>query len=188
MAVPASKDELLAAIEVTFAQLSYDLDRVPTGYAREPVLNGHAKDTMMSPADLVAYLIGWNQQVLTWHSRRDASLPDEFPAPGIGWNELGRVAQRYYAEHHDDGWVTLREQFVEVKGQIVSLIQAHSTEELYGEPWYGKWTMGRMISFNTSSPYTNARRRIHAWLRTIEPAATAPKHSNASANPRTLHS
>ncbi|WP_353959734.1 ClbS/DfsB family four-helix bundle protein [Corynebacterium atrinae] len=26
------------------------------------------------------------------------------------------------------------------------------------QPWYGKWTMGRMISFNTSSPYADARR------------------------------
>ena len=102
MAVPTSKDELLAAIEKTFAQLSGDLDRVPPAAVRQPVLDGHVKDTMMSPADLVAYLVGSNQQVLTLHRRRAAGLPDEFPAPGIKWNELGLLAQRYYSEHHDD--------------------------------------------------------------------------------------
>lgn len=84
MAIPTSKDELLAAIEKTFTQLSGDLDRVPPDAARQPVLKGHVKDTMMSPADLVAYLVGWNQQVLTWHRRRAAGLPDEFPAPESG--------------------------------------------------------------------------------------------------------
>ena len=42
MAVPATKDELLAAIEKTFTELSGDLDRVPPTSAREPTLPGHA--------------------------------------------------------------------------------------------------------------------------------------------------
>ncbi|SER13779.1 hypothetical protein SAMN04488583_4430 [Mycobacterium sp. 88mf] len=167
MAVPASKGELLSAIEKTFTQLSGDLDRVPPEAAREPVLEGHVKNTMMSPADLVAYLIGWNQQVLTWHRCRAAGLPDQLPAPGIKWNELGLLAQRYYAEHQNDSWDSLRTQLVDAKNRIVTLIQSYSNDDLYGEPWYGKWTMGRMISFNTSSPYTNARGRIRAWLATL---------------------
>ncbi len=167
MAVPASQEELLAAIETTFTRLSEDLDRIPIDAVRMPVLDGHVTGTTISPADLLAYLIGWNQQVLTWHRRRAAGLPDEFPAPGIAWNELGLLAQRYYAEHRDDSWERLRAQLVEAKTRIVELIGGYSEEELYGAPWYGKWTMGRMISLNTSSPYTNARGRIRAWLRTL---------------------
>ncbi|MFE3838233.1 ClbS/DfsB family four-helix bundle protein [Pseudogemmobacter sonorensis] len=33
------------------------------------------------------------------------------------------------------------------------------------QPWYGKWTKGRMIQFNSTSPYANARGRIRKWLR-----------------------
>ncbi|EQB9714967.1 ClbS/DfsB family four-helix bundle protein, partial [Yersinia enterocolitica] len=29
-----------------------------------------------------------------------------------------------------------------------------------------KWTMGRMIQFNTASPYANARGRLRKWLKT----------------------
>ncbi|ROR72346.1 ClbS/DfsB family four-helix bundle protein [Bogoriella caseilytica] len=166
MAVPATKDELLTAIEKTFAQLDHDLDRVPPAAAREPVLEGQVKDTMMSPADLLAYLIGWNRQVLIWHQRRAGGLPDELPAPGLAWNELGLLAQRFYGDHADDGWEELRLQFREAKDDVVALVEGYSDDELYGAPWYGKWTMGRMISFNTSSPYANARRRLRAWLRT----------------------
>lgn len=165
MSVPASKEDLLAAIEKTFAQLEQDLDRVPAEAARQLVLEGHAKDTVMSPADLVAYLIGWNQQVLTWHLRRAEGLPDEFPAAGIKWNELDLLAQRFYAEHAEESWEELRRQLRDAKEAIIALIERYSDAELYGGPWYGKWTMGRMISFNTSSPYANARRRVRSWLR-----------------------
>ncbi len=84
-----------------------------------------------------------------------------------GWNELGLLAQRYYAEHEDESWDELRKQLRDGKDAIVNLIQGYSDAELYGRPWYGKWTMGRMISFNTSSPYANARGRIRRWLRTL---------------------
>ncbi|MGI1213336.1 ClbS/DfsB family four-helix bundle protein [Escherichia coli] len=32
-------------------------------------------------------------------------------------------------------------------------------------PWFKKWTMGRMISFNTSSPYANANGRLRKWAK-----------------------
>ena len=166
MSVPTSKNELLAAIETTFAKLQVDLDRVPVEVARDRTLDGHATATTMSPADLLAYLIGWNRQVLTWHERRAASLPDEFPAPGFAWNQLGLLAQHYYAEHEGESWYELRDEFTTGKERIVALVERCSDDALYGAPWYGRWTMGRMISLNTASPYANARRRLRAWLRT----------------------
>lgn len=168
MPVPSSKAELLVAIEKTFTALDATLDQVPAELAREPVLTGHVKETMMSPADLVAYLIGWNEQVLTWHERRLANLPDELPSAGIKWNELGLLAQRYYATYQDESWTELRAHLLGAKNRLVSLVQGYTDDELYGGQWYGKWTMGRMISFNTSSPYTNARGRVRSWLKTLQ--------------------
>ncbi|MCG8400066.1 MAG: ClbS/DfsB family four-helix bundle protein, partial [Firmicutes bacterium] len=42
-------------------------------------------------------------------------------------------------------------------------IEKKDNIQLYGTPWYEKWTMGRMIQLNTSSPYKNARNRIRKW-------------------------
>lgn len=42
-------------------------------------------------------------------------------------------------------------------------IEQKSNSELYEVAWYEKWTLGRMIQFNTASPYTNARGRIRKW-------------------------
>lgn len=35
--------------------------------------------------------------------------------------------------------------------------------KLYEVTWYEKWTLGRMIQFNTSSAYLNAKNRIRKW-------------------------
>ncbi|MBS3182387.1 ClbS/DfsB family four-helix bundle protein [Leucobacter sp. Marseille-Q4368] len=165
MGVPSSKVELLEAIESSFCKLQKEFDRVPVEAARNQVLPGHNKGTIMSPADLLAYLVGWGNQVMAWHQRREAGLSDEFPAAGIKWNELGLLAERYYAEHDTDSWASLRSQLVSSKECIIDLVKSHSDRELYGTSWYGKWTKGRMISLNTSSPYANARGRLRAWLR-----------------------
>lgn len=165
MAVPQSKDELLDAIEDGYIKLVRDLERVPEDQAGEASLSGHKADTMMSPADLVAYLVGWNELVLSWHEQRARGDETEFPAPGYTWNQLGDLAQQFYRDYADLSWAELLERFDQAKAGITSLIEGLSNEELYGEPWYGKYTAGRMIQFNTSSPYANARRRIRAWLR-----------------------
>lgn len=47
--------------------------------------------------------------------------------------------------------------------QILELIDSKTNKDLYETAWYEKWTLGRMIQFNTASPYTNARGRIRKW-------------------------
>lgn len=51
----------------------------------------------------------------------------------------------------------------ETVDKILILIEQKSENELYGMVWYEKWTLGRMIQFNTSSPYTNTTARIRKW-------------------------
>ncbi|KFI24545.1 hypothetical protein CG51_17830 [Haematobacter missouriensis] len=165
MAVPSSKAELLAAIATTFDRLTADLARVPTDRVREDSLVGHAAGTMMSPADLVAYLIGWNDLVLKWLDRDDRGERVDFPEAGFKWNELGLLAQKFYRDHEALDWTSLLARLNEVRTRLVDTISARPDAELYGGPWYGKWTKGRMIQFNTSSPYANARVRIRKWLK-----------------------
>lgn len=165
MNIPTSKAELLEAICTQFDKLITDLAKVPICRGREKTLEGHAAGTTMSPADLVAYLLGWNELVLKWLERDDQGLPVDFPEIGFKWNELGRLAQKFYQDYHDLSYPQLLNALEQVKQRLVDNIAARSNEELYGRAWYGKWTKGRMIQFNTSSPYANARGRIRKWLK-----------------------
>ncbi|MBU8543502.1 ClbS/DfsB family four-helix bundle protein [Roseomonas sp. CGMCC 1.13459] len=162
MAVPTSKVELLAAITTTFEKLMADLAKVRPDRAGEATMKGHADGTTMSPADLVAYLIGWNELVLKWLDRDDRDEPVDYPEAGFKWNQLGVLAQKFYADYNAMPWHELLARLEDAKAGLIATITVRSDEELYGSAWYGKWTKGRMIQFNTSSAYANARARIRA--------------------------
>ena len=163
MAVPTSKDALLEAIHSSYAKLMKDLSTVPADRTGERTLEGHVRDTQMSVHDLVAYLTGWNELVLKWHAGREAGAPVDFPETGYKWNQLGQLAQKFYADYADLPFPRLLERFATAKDHRVDLIERHDDSALYGEPWYENYTMGRMIQFNTSSPYANARGRLRKW-------------------------
>jgi len=165
VAVPQNKIELLSAIDKNFNELLKELKAVPWAIVDECSMKGHAKDTQMSVANLAAYLIGWNELVLKWLGKSGTEEPIDFPETGFNWNELDRLAQKFYRDYETVSYPQLLDRLETVKCRIVSEIKARKDDELYGRPWYRKWTMGRMIQFNTSSPYANARRRVRKWMK-----------------------
>ena len=165
MAIPRDRDGLLAAIRLEFGKLTKTLAEVPPAHVHERSMEGHAKGTRMSPFDLVAYLTGWNELVLKWLERDAAGKAIDFPETGFKWNELGRLAGKFYADYEAIAYPALLERLHAANGRIVAFLERTDDAALYGRPWYGKWTMGRMIQFNTSSPYANARGRLRKWLK-----------------------
>ncbi|WP_244192550.1 ClbS/DfsB family four-helix bundle protein [Dietzia lutea] len=165
VAIPRGRDELLGALAESYDRLAADLARVPASRAREASLPGHRAGARMSPADLVAYLVGWSELVLSWHADRRAGIEPDLPAQGYSWNELGELAQKFYADHAEDSWPDLLGGFAAAKDHIVALVDGLDDTELYGAPWYRTYTAGRMIQLNTVSPWRNARGRLRAWLR-----------------------
>ncbi|WP_312692633.1 ClbS/DfsB family four-helix bundle protein [Kosakonia sp.] len=166
MAVPQSKNELLASMTKSWLSLQKKLDRLPTETVFTPLLEGHAAGTRMSPANLVSYLLGWGEQVLYWHQQEAAGEEIDFPATGFKWSELGRLAQKYYHDYAEiTDWLILRAKLEQCYQALVTLVEGYSNEALYLQPWYGKWTRGRMIQFNTASPWKNAASRLNTLLK-----------------------
>ena len=165
MAIPTSKLELLEAIAERFSKLDQALDAVPVDRADEASMEGHAKGTLMSPNNLVSYLIGWNELVLKWLEQDANGVAIDFPEAGYKWNELGALAQKFYADLSGRTFDENRARLATVKDRLVAQISNATDDDLYGSPWHGKWTKGRMIQFNSSSPYENARGRVRRWLR-----------------------
>ena len=166
MAVPAHKDELRAAIDHSFDALMSELRAVPQSQVRRASLDGHAKDSLISASDLVAYLIGWNTLVLKWLDYSEAGRAIEFPETGYKWNQLGQLAQKFYADYADLDYQILLSSLDIAKTQIVEQLTVRSNAQLYGGSWYGKHTLGRMIQLNTAAPYKNAAARVRRWRKT----------------------
>lgn len=165
MAVPTNKEELQEAIATSYEKLKNDLISIPLELVLNKSLEGHSKETMMSVSNLVAYLIGWGELVLKWNFKKDHNEPVVFPEEGYKWNELGKLAQKFYTDYEEDDYSVLLQKLDRVVTEIKLLIECKTNAELYEVVWHDKWTMGRMIQFNTSSPYSNARARIRKWKR-----------------------
>ena len=165
MAPPKNKDELLKAINLNFDRLIRELNSVPVERTCEHTMEGHVCGTHMSVSNLVAYLVGWNELVLKWIERDNAGMSIDYPDTGFKGNELGKLAQKFYHDYDDASFAQLLNRLCIAKDRIVLFIENHDNNDLYERPWYGKWAMGRMIQFNTSSPYNNAHVRLRKWMR-----------------------
>jgi hypothetical protein len=165
MAIPTSKTELVADIKSTYRKLNIDLVDIPEEITRENTMPGHVKDTMISVCDLLAYLVGWGNLVLKWHRiSSQGKMPDLYDT-GYGMNQLGELAQKFYRDYENDDFGTLLAKLEKVVDEILEMVDGISDEELYGIEWHGKYPFGRMVQFNTSSPYKNARSRVRKWKR-----------------------
>ncbi|WP_163898985.1 ClbS/DfsB family four-helix bundle protein, partial [Proteus mirabilis] len=138
-----------------FSKLISYLNAIPPEMTSDPSMAGHTKGTKMSVRDLVSYLIGWNTLVVKWITSDAKGLPVDFPETGYKWNQLGLLAQKFYSDYSELSYKLLVIELQTVKNELVKLINDRTDDILYGKSWYTKWTMGRMISFNTSSPYAN---------------------------------
>lgn len=163
MAVPVNKEELILAINTNYKKLKKELENIPIELTTLKDLEGHSKGTLMSINNLLSYLLGWQELVLKWNIKKQNKEEVDFPETGYKWNQLGKLAQKFYDDYKNDDFNTLLFKLDKRVEEILKLIENKSNKELYEVSWYEKWTLGRMIQFNTSSPYANAKARIRKW-------------------------
>jgi hypothetical protein len=163
MSVPINKAQLLFAIQKEFEALSKEIALISAEQVFDKSLDGHVKDSKMHVHNLISYLVGWNELVLKWQTKRRLGETVDFPETGFNWNELGLLAEKFYQDYEAVPFADLVERLCFAKDKIVELIQDEEDLRLYGQPWYKKYTLGKMIQLNTSSPYSNACRRLRRW-------------------------
>lgn len=166
MAIPKDKEELIKAIVDNYKMLTSELSTIPSELTTIKELEGHSKNTLMSINDLVAYLVGWGRLVLKWNDKKRKGAEIDFPETGFKWNELGLLAQKFYKDFEKDDFTALNKKLDQTTTEILNLIESKTNKELYEVAWYNKWTLGKMIQLNTSSPFKNAKDRIRKWKKT----------------------
>ena len=166
MAVPINKKELQKAIISNYTKLKKELLTIPFEKTSINELEGHSKGTLMNINNLISYLVGWGELVIKWNEKKDNNEAVDFRETGYKWNELGKLAQKFYEDFKDDDFNSLIIKLDKTVETILLLIENKSNKELYEVTWYEKWTLGRMIQFNTSSAYLNAKNRIRKCKKT----------------------
>tara|TARA_R110002167_G_scaffold79017_1_gene218371 strand:+ start:213 stop:728 length:516 start_codon:yes stop_codon:yes gene_type:complete len=163
--IALNKQQLIIAIRGSLAKLEKDYLSIPQEYSRICEIEGNVKNTCISICDTLAYLIGWGELVLKWYEGQSKNRPVDFPETGFKWNQLGQLAQHFQYQYRDTNFADLLSKWIKVTSNILALIGNLDDQELYGKPWYDKWTLGRMIQFNTSSPMKNVRIKVRRFKR-----------------------
>jgi hypothetical protein len=159
MPIPNSKAELIRAIETDSAKLIAAFNAMDNKLWDNAILQGNTQGTTITPANLLAYQIGWGRLVLSWYQKGLEGIPFSMPLEGFKWNELGKLASYFHQEYSGSSHQELLNLFQELVVEILELVQSLTNEELYTVgvfQWTGKYTLGRYIQLNTSSPYKNA--------------------------------
>ena len=163
MSVPNNKPELERAIQSALDKILSDYSGIPVEFTRKIGIEGNVKNTEISVSDTLAYLIGWGKLVLKWYKLKECGKPVDFPETDYKWNELGRLAQSFHHEYKDWQYNDLLKEFEKTTADILKLISSLDNHQLYGISWYKKYTLGKMIQFNTSSPMRNMRRKVRKF-------------------------
>ncbi|WP_051043772.1 ClbS/DfsB family four-helix bundle protein [Psychromonas sp. CNPT3] len=118
---------------------------------------------MISACDTLAYLIGWMKLALKWHRLKGSGQCVDFPETNYKCNVRGELAQRFYYEYREWNYSDLLAQFKIATTDILFLIDSFNDNELYAVACYEKYTLGKRIQFNTSSPMKNRRTKIRMF-------------------------
>ncbi|MEI8670546.1 ClbS/DfsB family four-helix bundle protein [Pseudoalteromonas sp. B131b] len=160
---PKNKEELQKSITTAFDKILTDYLSIPSEVSRKVGVVGNIKGTEISVSDTVAYLIGWGELVLKWYELKSNNKSVCFPETGYKWNELGKLAQHFHLQYNDWSYEDLIAKFTVTTSNILILVESLDNQKLYGENWYEKYTLGKMIQFNTSSPMVNMRGKVRKY-------------------------
>jgi len=163
VAVPKNKKQLIEAVVSARAALLKEYHSLPESLVQIPGVQGNVKGTKITVCDTLAYLIGWQNLVMKWYEGKAQGEEVIFPEAGFKWNELGRLAQYFYSLRVDREYEELLQEFRESSDTILDLLHSLTNETLYETPWYRKYTLGKMIQYNTSSPMKNIRTKIRQF-------------------------
>jgi len=163
MAIPTNKDELINAIHESYQKLQQDIINIPEDSIHTSGIVWTRKNTTITLHNMISYLIWWWQLVLKWESIKSSWVEPIFPESWYKWNELWRLAQKFYSDYETLLYTELLELFNDTYKDIIICIEKYDNTSLYQEWWYEKWSLWRMIQLNTSSPYKNARTKIRRW-------------------------
>ncbi len=81
-----------------------------------------------TPAQMLAYQIGWMQLIWQWEAANRQGKSVITPHPDYKWNQLGGLYQYFYRTYAQQSLSALQKQFTENVTAIVALIDALDEE------------------------------------------------------------
>jgi hypothetical protein len=159
-----SKEALIDDIVAEHDLLSALLGEIPPHEQLAPGVWGNGWNIR----DLVAHLGEWQRMFLGWYRTGKRGGKPAMPAAGYKWNETPRLNRDIWEKHRSSDPKRTRAQFESAYRQIVRLVRALSTEQLFEAghfAWTGRNSLTTYLGANTASHYRFAIKAINRWQR-----------------------
>ena len=162
-----SKQELKDEIKKTYTKYIAEFDVIP-----EDMKDQRAEDVDRTPAENLAYQVGWTTLVLKWEQDERNGLEVKTPSDQFKWNQLGDLYQWFVDTYSGMSIQELREILDTNIEKIYEMIDLMSDEDLF-TPHRRKWADGatktaiwevyKFIHINTVAPFGTFRTKIRKW-------------------------
>ncbi|WP_367565966.1 ClbS/DfsB family four-helix bundle protein [Lacrimispora sp.] len=127
-------------------------------------------DVDRTPAQMIAYQLGWLNLILDWEKQEQQGTEVVTPHVDYKWNNLGGLYNGFYKQYENYSLQELRSIFEKKVQQIISLIESYTDTELFqsgGRKWASStpanWPIWKWIHINTVAPFKTFRSKIRKW-------------------------
>ena len=167
MRVYENKEELKTEIKKTFEKYIAEFDNIP-----ETLKDKRIDEVDRTPAENLAYQVGWTTLVLKWEEDERNGLQVKTPSDEFKWNQLGELYQLFTATYAHLSLQELKDKLNENINSIYVMIDSLSEEELF-QPHMRKWAddatktavweVYKFIHVNAVAPFGTFRTKIRKW-------------------------
>lgn len=103
-----SKEELKNEIKKTFEKYISEFDNIP-----EELKDKRLEEFDRTPAENLAYQVGWTTLVLKWEEDEKKGIDVKTPSDKFKWNQLGELYQWFTENYAHKSLYELKEQLTE---------------------------------------------------------------------------
>lgn len=166
-----NKEELKAEIKRAYDKYIAEFKDIP-----ESLKDKQCMEVDRTPAENLAYQVGWTALVLKWENDEQAGLPVKTPSDGFKWNQLGELYQWFtdtYAHLSLKELVGMLDDNIQ---KIFTMIDSMTEEELFlphKRKWADEatktavWEVYKFIHVNTVAPFGTFRTKIRKWKKLL---------------------
>lgn len=166
-----NKEELKAEIEKSFEKYISEFDGIP-----EDLKDKRIEGADRTPAENLAYQVGWTTLILKWEEDEKKGLPVHTPSDTFKWNQLGGLYQWFTDTYAHLSLKELKDRLRKNIDAIYAMIDSLSEEELF-KPHMRKWAdeatktavweVYKFIHVNTVAPFGTFRTKIRKWKKAV---------------------
>lgn len=171
MRIYKNKEELKNEIKKTYEKYISEFESIP-----EELKDKKCEEVDRTPAENLAYQVGWTTLVLKWESDDKAGLEVKTPSDKFKWNQLGDLFQWFTDTYAHLPLLELKNILDKNIKDIYGMIDGMTDDELF-KPHQRKWAdeatksavweVYKFIHVNTVAPFGTFRTKIRKWKKLV---------------------